>query len=100
MASNRASELTRKLLTFARKNKLNLEYFDGADAIDDVVSLLKRTIDKSITVSCRGKPANAWIYGDTIQLQNAIVNLALNAPKTLFQQILQIPSHTVDGKQA
>lgn len=78
-ASNRASELTRKLLTFARKNKLNLEFFDAADAIADVVSLLQRTIDKSITVIYRGKPVNAWIYGDTIQLQNAIVNLALNA---------------------
>ena len=78
-ASKRASELTKKLLTFARRNELNLEHFNAVSAIDDVAKLLEHTIDKSIAITLVDKINSAWIYGDTILLQNAIVNLALNA---------------------
>ncbi len=78
-ATNRASELTKKLLTFARKNKLNMSIFDAGEALAEIVELLNRTLDKSITISYVSDASAVYIYGDVIQFQNAIMNLALNS---------------------
>jgi PAS domain S-box-containing protein len=78
-ASRRASELTKKLLIFARKNKLNLTDFDAHEALLEVVDLLNHSIDKSITIICQPKATRYFIYGDPVQYQNALMNIALNA---------------------
>ena len=84
-ASRRASELTKKLLIFARKNKLNLTDFDAHEALLEVVDLLSHSLDKTITVTCQPLAARSYIYGDTIQFQNAIMNLALNSRDAMPQ---------------
>lgn len=78
-AARRASELTKKLLTFARRRKLNMTEFDASKALREVISLLGHTLDKTITVSHQELTTEAYIHGDVIEFQNAIMNLALNA---------------------
>ncbi len=78
-ATTRASDLTGKLLTFARKSKLQMAAFDIHDVLNDVKGLLEYTIDKKIEISCKLNAADPVIIGDSTQFQSAIMNLALNS---------------------
>jgi PAS domain S-box-containing protein len=74
-----ASELTAQLLAFSRRGKFLIEPVDLNRAVQEVTSMLWRSIDKKFTVEPRLCSEPAWTLGDPSQLQNAILNLALNA---------------------
>jgi PAS domain S-box-containing protein len=78
-AAERSAGLINKLLTFARKGKMQIIPFDANEIIADNIALLKSTLESNITVvqELRAKPAT--VVGDPSQLQNAIINLAVNA---------------------
>ncbi len=78
-ASNRAADLTAKLLAFARKGKLEEAPLDLHSVITDVVKLLERTIDRRIRIRQDLKAPRATVIGDRSQLLNTILNLAVNA---------------------
>ena len=78
-ASFRAADLTAKLLAFARKGKFEMVAVDMHVLINEVIIMLERTIDKRITVRTRLEAPSAIVMGDRTQLQNALLNLALNA---------------------
>lgn len=75
----RATELTQKLLSFARKGKRSSEIFDIHGTIHEVSRLLERSIDKSIVIEVTQNAATTKIYGDQSQIHNALLNLGLNA---------------------
>lgn len=78
-ASDRAAELTQQLLAFARKKKIGSTTINLHEIIEDSVSLLKRTIDKSIAIKCAFNADTDAIIGDPSQLQNILINLGINA---------------------
>lgn len=78
-AAGRASDLTKKLLTFSRKSKLQMEIIDVHKIIEETVDLLERTIDKNIKVNYIFNAKNSCITGDASQIQSAIINLAINS---------------------
>ncbi len=78
-AARRASELTRQLLAFGRKEDASLVSISARDVVDDVVRLLKRTIEKEITLEVLQTTTDDVLYGDASQLQHALLNIALNA---------------------
>jgi two-component system, cell cycle sensor histidine kinase and response regulator CckA len=78
-AAQRSARLIHHLLTFARKSRMQVASFDVNEVIADTVKLLETTIDKTISLVLELKAQDATITGDPGQLQNAIVNLAINA---------------------
>jgi len=78
-ASNRSAELVSKLLTFARKGKLEIQAVDLHSIIHNVNDLIRRTIDKRITIQNNLLAGCSAIMGDSTQLQSAILNLVTNA---------------------
>lgn len=78
-AAERAAELTEKLLGFARRGKRRVMPVDMHKTIYDVVSLLSRTISKSIRISVHLAAKTAGTLGDPGQLQQMLLNLAINA---------------------
>ncbi|HNV72887.1 MAG TPA: PAS domain S-box protein, partial [Candidatus Ozemobacteraceae bacterium] len=78
-AAERARELTRKLLVFSRKGRLNLVPIDVHVAIRETVQILERTIDKRIKIEVALDAADSTINGDISQIQNALLNLGINA---------------------
>ncbi|HEX2955848.1 MAG TPA: response regulator [Chitinispirillaceae bacterium] len=78
-AAGRASDLTKKLLTFSRKSKLQMEIIDVHKVIQETVDFLERTLDKNIKVRYVFNATNACITGDASQIQSAIINLAINS---------------------
>ena len=77
--AERAAELTRKLLGFARRGKFLSLPVDVSDIVREVVSLLSRTIEKNIAITQRLAAGDAIILGDPNQIQQVVLNLALNA---------------------
>ena len=74
-----AAALTRRLLSFARSEPLLPERVDSKELIGGMSDLLDRTLGERIRVQVR-IAADTWpIYVDPHQLENAIVNLAVNA---------------------
>ncbi|MBN8547997.1 MAG: PAS domain S-box protein [Deltaproteobacteria bacterium] len=78
-AASRAGQLTQKLLGFARKGKHQNIPVDIHQTIEETVSLLRRTIEKNIAISQIMQAPQAYILGDPTQIQQIILNLAINA---------------------
>ena len=77
--ATRAAALTRRLLSFARSEPLLPERVDPGALVSGMSDLLDRTLGERIHVEVDVEPS-AWpIYVDSHQLENAIVNLAVNA---------------------
>jgi PAS domain S-box-containing protein len=78
-AADRASRLTAQLLGFARKGKNLAVPVDLHRTIDDVTSLLERTMDKNIRIRRFFSCGAVSVIGDPTQLQQFLMNLAVNA---------------------
>ncbi|KTC68020.1 sensory box/GGDEF family protein [Legionella birminghamensis] len=78
-ASQRGAELTKRLLAFARRQALEPRLIDLNVLLENMMSLLKRTIGDNIEIKFK-KEAQLWpAMVDPSQLENAILNLCLNA---------------------
>lgn len=90
-AAERSADLTQKLLAFSKKAKLVSLPVDINKEIIEVVQLLKHSIDKKIVISTKICDTPCTVIGDAGQLQNAVLNLCLNArdamPKGGFLEI-------------
>ncbi len=78
-ASQRATELTRQLLTFARKAEIQRADVDVHAVIREVTKLLSHSLDRRIEISVDLRAKLATVTGDEGQLQNALLNLGINA---------------------
>jgi two-component system cell cycle sensor histidine kinase/response regulator CckA len=78
-AAERAGRLTRQLLVFARGEPQQAEVFDLNGAIADARSLLARTIGEHIELITVPSPEPLMISADRGQVQQILLNLALNA---------------------
>lgn len=79
LSAQRSADLTRQLLTFSRKAASKRELLDLHQLIGETIRLLSRSLDKKITMEQKLEAKTAIARGDQSQLQNAFLNLALNA---------------------
>jgi signal transduction histidine kinase len=77
--ATRAAALTRRLLSFARSEPLLPERVDSTELVQGMSDLLDRTLGERIHVEVDLNPDTWPIYVDPHQLENAVVNLAVNA---------------------
>jgi signal transduction histidine kinase/CheY-like chemotaxis protein len=78
-AAQRGATLTSQLLSFARKQPLAPAAVDLAANMPVLVPLLQRTLGEHIDVRYV-EPTGLWpAHADAAQLENAVLNLALNA---------------------
>ncbi len=78
-AAKRGSSLTRQLLTFARKSTIQFHPLLVNDVVAETLHLFERSTDKTIAIRTELTPDLAVISGDDGQLQQAILNLLINA---------------------
>lgn len=78
-ATTRSADLTRELLTFSRKGTAALCPVHINETIAAAMGLLERTIDKQIQLISRLEGGDPVVMGDQTQLQNALLNLGVNA---------------------
>lgn len=84
-ASSQAAGLVRQLLEFGRKATNQREALDLHAVLDDVVSMLQRTVDRRIRLVVEKKATRTRLLGDAQQLAQAFINLALNARDAMSQ---------------
>ena len=75
----RGAELTRSLLTFARKQPLESVRASLNELTAEIVGLLARTLGEAIQIDLQLSNATGEVYVDKAQYQTAIANLATNA---------------------
>ncbi|HOO57351.1 MAG TPA: PAS domain S-box protein [bacterium] len=78
MASERARDLTMKLLTFARKDKLSIKSVRMTEIIRDLESMLNRSLSKKVRVET-SVGCDCIIRVDSNQIQQALLNICNNA---------------------
>ncbi|MFP3927325.1 MAG: PAS domain S-box protein [Desulfobacteraceae bacterium] len=74
-----ASELTDQLLAFSRKAKSELRPVNLNETVRQVSKILRRTIPEMISVELRLQDDLAFVNADSVQLEQVLMNLALNA---------------------
>ncbi len=78
-AAQRATELTKQLLTFSRKVESNMRPIDLNNEVIQIHKLLKRTIPQMIETELHLGENLATVNADTAQLGQMIMNLGVNA---------------------
>jgi PAS domain S-box-containing protein len=76
--AERAAALTQRLLAFSRRQPLDARPIDVNRLIADMSELLHRTLGETVTVRTILKPGLRLASVDRNQLENAILNLAIN----------------------
>jgi two-component system cell cycle sensor histidine kinase/response regulator CckA len=78
-AADRAAALTRQLLAFSRRQVLAPEVVDLNAVVGDLLPLLRRLLPESIAIETALGPGVPTVLADRGQLEQALVNLAVNA---------------------
>ncbi|MDH4069508.1 MAG: response regulator [Ignavibacteria bacterium] len=79
VAARRGSSLTRQLLTFARKTETSDELVDVNSVVRETILMFERSVPKNITIATNLSEQPATVRGDSGQIQQALLNLFLNA---------------------
>jgi signal transduction histidine kinase len=78
-AAERGARLAGQLLTFSRIQKLEITSIDVSSAVEGFADMVRRNIGPAIRVRMDLKTDGLYVQGDRIQLEMAVLNLALNA---------------------
>lgn len=102
-AAERGASLTRSLLAFSRMQQLNPASIDLNAIVEEMTTLLRRTLGETIDIRVLAAPELWRCLADPGQVQNAILNLALNARDAMPDGgilTLQTANATLDGDYA
>jgi signal transduction histidine kinase len=78
-SADRSSELTEQILAFSRRGRKQSIPVNMHQLVNDVIAILERTLEKRIRLDKTWNAEKVFITGDPSLLQNALLNLALNA---------------------
>ena len=78
-AAMRATELTRKLLAFSRKQTMQPRVIQLDDEVRDAEKMLRRLVREDITITTRLHAGGGLVLVDPAQLETVLVNLIVNA---------------------
>ncbi len=78
-SAHKAADLTKKLLSFGRKQRLNMEVIELNEVIRALLDLMQRTIRANIEIRTNLTDFGAWIFADRGQVEQVLINFAVNA---------------------
>ncbi len=79
LAAERAAKLTQQLLTFGRKQFMQVEPITINDVINRVTQMLRRVLGENVSLRCNLAPRLPVIEGDVTMMEQIIMNLSVNA---------------------
>jgi signal transduction histidine kinase/ActR/RegA family two-component response regulator len=95
--AHRAAILTQRLLSFSRLQPLNPKPIDVDLLSQGMFDILRRTLGQQLEMSIQIDPDLWFAEADPHQLENAILNLAVNARHAMVQGgVVVISAHNVD----
>ncbi|MBI1784366.1 PAS domain S-box protein [Candidatus Sumerlaeota bacterium] len=87
VVTQRGSELTRQLLAYARKSRLETRIHDLNTTAHEVAALMAQTVDKRIEIRTRVSPTAATVQADPGQMSQILLNLCVNARDVLVERL-------------
>lgn len=82
-SAKRAGEITHALLAFSGKRDLQLQYDDLNQILESIRKSLGRLIREDITLVIKAGPEHLPVYADRVQIEQALINLVVNARDAL-----------------
>jgi two-component system cell cycle sensor histidine kinase/response regulator CckA len=101
-AVERATNLTRQLLTFTRADAIQPQDIDLNAAVTEVQMMLKRTIGEHIDLIAVPSSQPLMVHADPGQLQQVLLNLAINARDAMAEGgtlVLEANTAVLDGDE-
>ncbi|MCQ2030483.1 hybrid sensor histidine kinase/response regulator [Stutzerimonas zhaodongensis] len=102
-ATKRAAALTHRLLAFSRRQTLAPKPTDAAALVNDMLDMIRRTVGPNITVDSIPAPDLWPALVDPSQLENALLNLCLNARDALVDSgciVIEMSNRVIDAEVA
>ena len=78
-ATERASALTRQLLAFSRRQVTQPQVIDLRSVVSEMDRMLRRLIGRDVDLVISMSEAPAFVFADFTQLEQVLLNLAINA---------------------
>ncbi|MDW8438806.1 MAG: PAS domain S-box protein, partial [Chloroherpetonaceae bacterium] len=78
-AAERGVNISRQLLMFSRRQAPKMELVSARKIIEQVVGMLRHSIPKIIEIQTNFLTSNDWIFADSTQIYQAMLNLGVNA---------------------
>ena len=78
-AARRAAELTKQLLAFGRKQVVRYQTLDLNLVVREAARMLGRVLGEDVHLTVESGPDPVWVRADHGQLEQVIMNLAVNA---------------------
>jgi signal transduction histidine kinase/ActR/RegA family two-component response regulator len=96
-SSRRVADLTRQLLVYSRKAQMQQVPTDVHAIVREAISLVRRSIHPNVRIVTNLDARNATVLADVALLQNAVLNLLVNASDAMPDGgILTVTTASVD----
>jgi two-component system, cell cycle sensor histidine kinase and response regulator CckA len=79
VAAERASNLTRQLLTFSRRRRLQTSDIDLNEIVINMTKMLQRLIGEDIAQETECAPGGSMVHADPGMMEQILMNLAVNS---------------------
>uniref|UniRef100_UPI0031DBD086 two-component system sensor histidine kinase NtrB n=1 Tax=Achromobacter sp. TaxID=134375 RepID=UPI0031DBD086 len=77
--TEKAAQLTRQLLAYAKRQPLQPHAFDVRDSLASMRELFETSVGSHVAISYEFGPGDCTIFADPAQLESALLNLVINA---------------------
>jgi PAS domain S-box-containing protein len=84
-AGQRGADLTGKLLAFSRRQPLAPQPLDPAAMLLSLADMLRRTLGEQVQVQVFARPGLPHCLADPVQLEAALLNVAINARDAILE---------------
>ncbi|MCK5860912.1 MAG: response regulator, partial [Candidatus Hydrogenedentes bacterium] len=78
-AAKSSVELTRQILTFARKQEAAPQQIDLNETVNGLLGMMKQIIGEDVVLTWKPNSTAAWVHIDPVQVDQTLANLLLNA---------------------
>lgn len=86
IACGRGAELTERLLALVRNRAAEAESIDLAPALEEAVEIARAALPDTIRIELAPPPEGTRIHAARVDLQAAVLNLAVNARNAILEQ--------------
>jgi PAS domain S-box-containing protein len=85
IAAERASNLTRQILAFSRKQPIELQTFFLAEVIEGFIHIMSSIIREDIDFSVHTSQSKGYIHADISHIEQILINILINAQDAMPQ---------------